>query len=148
MAKYAGKQPTIKDINRILFSKANKVDQFLDDIKTTGGDVNKAKQLVKIFNDLSDDPVGKIVKRQREVGLPVGANKSAIFDRLLARLTSERYKKGVANLMVDKNWPEKVSAIMKAPTNLEKKSRAVQLLLDLSTPTVRAGALGVANENQ
>ena len=146
LSRYAGKNPTIKDMNRILFSKANRVDQFLEDVKVTGGDVKKAKQLITVFRDLADDPVGKVIKRQREVGMPVSSNQSAMLDRLMSRLTADRYKKAVANLMTDDKWPDKVSAIMKQKGNINKKIGAVRLLLELSAPANRAGAVGIARK--
>lgn len=129
----------LNKINTALFGDDNKIQAFLDDIKTVGGDIDTAKAIVEVSNKMAGVNVDKVLA-QHTGGLKELANagsKEGLIRNFMSTLFDTRYEKALLNLATsgDKWRPLIKKEIINQTTN--KEDGFMRLILKASKEPVK-----------
>lgn len=113
----SGSSPTLDEVHSALFGNKEKTQLFLQDVAKTGGDTERAQQVLNVANQLYKSTLGQAAKRVedgagstfRMYGRDIG-----VVQSIAEKLTGQRYAKALQDftLTKDNKWADKVTEIL------------------------------------
>lgn len=132
------------NIHQVLWSTPAKVDYFLKDVATTGGDVAKARDLIKLSQQTYKSAIEGVLGKQ-ENALTA---KSGVVRDFLDSITKGRYDAALLNLTLGGNqWASKIGDVMKATTQAGKEKGFMSLVGDVLKQGTTVGASRLAADS-
>ena len=123
---------TVDESYAALFNTKPKQDQFIADVRKTGGDPEQAKNVIKTLDQLRDSPLGKLLKKQ-DSKVAAGGGENTVMGAVksfLDNLTLGRYNDAVLKLNLSGNkWKTEVGKVLALPEKSESRNMAMLKLL-------------------
>jgi len=137
--------------NNLLWGDNNKINQFLTDVKTVGGNTEAADAIVKVANQLAKTNVNKIIASNAGT-LPdflASGSKSSMAQRFILTLTDGRYQKALLDLTTsgDKWVPQIKQEIIKQTTPAAKAKGFMKLIINAANQLKSEPVKGNINAN-
>ena len=111
VTRLAGKtEYTLDQAARTLWGTAKKQNDFLGAIKVSGGNVQQAKDIMRLVSATSKSPLASLVGK-KPAGMPLTGPRelSAVIINSIAKVRSGFYNKGLVNLMMDPKWSQEAA---------------------------------------
>ncbi len=147
-----GKMPKDASLGRMyqgLFGTQTKIDDFLDKVSTTGGDVQGVKDLIDVMGKLKITSLGKVAAREVGQGAPsFGGNNAGIVQSFMNNVAKGDYNDEMAKLLTENKWQPLVKDLLDKKADMGTFARSLQSVLKsvkankLPSSVARAGALG------
>lgn len=95
-----GAVQSLKSINNMLFGTPRKVDNFLEDVATVGGDVDKAKSIINVTNNLAKNELTKLLsKSTNSLGDAISTGgASGVVKEFVTNIVNGRYNDALLKL--------------------------------------------------
>ena len=131
----------IPAVNRALWGNDQKIAQFLDDVKTTGGDIETAKAVIDVANKISATNIDKILKANDSKFMEYldaqGANAN-IAQRFFKTLGERGYQKAMLDITTSgSKWVPLIrQEIINQASEKDKQLGLFKLLYEASKPYI------------
>ena len=139
---YGTKLPTFDSVHKTLFGSPQKVDEFLKNVSTTGGNVKQAEDIIAVSGQLYKSTLARVAKRisTDESGVFQAYGSAAgMISKMVDKVTTGRYAKALTELTLSGGkWKEEVAQVLK-----EKGAKQAESWLGL---ILKASGKGMKNE--
>ena len=147
---YGTKLPTFDTVHKTLFGSPQKVEEFLKNVATTGGNVKQAEDIIAVSGQLYKSTLARVAKRisSDESGMFQAYGSAAgMISKMVDKVTTGRYAKALTELTLSGDkWKSEVTKVLEAK-NSSKASEWLKLILKASEvaikPVSRTFGIGV-----
>jgi len=146
---YGTKLPTFDTVHKTLFGTPEKVQDFLNNVQMTGGNVQQAEDIISVSGQLYKSTLGRVMKRMQtdESGVfKAYGSASGVISKLADKITTSRYSKALTELTLSgSKWQEEIGSVLKAKGAAQKEGWLNLVFKASEGNTRRTFGVGVRN---